>query len=203
MSLKASNPNHSAPRKHVLKLWNRIALQYLRAAANYFFVLSKILTHALWNLLTRRTWKSWRRKISSSPKNSEAENLIRFQACQVEIFCAQSETLTGLSPSTSVFPVSITPPLLHTQLHTDTTLIRRTSGIRLKNVRFSDEATIAQTSERGSPFSPSKCRLIGWLDGWFFWLFGCLVCLLVGYSISQVIVTTDSCLWVTGFKFRP
>jgi len=42
--------------------------------------------------------------------------------------CYASDGGTGFCLSTSVFSVSIIPPLLHTHLHLYTTLIRRTNG---------------------------------------------------------------------------
>jgi hypothetical protein len=43
-----------------------------------------------------------------------------------------------LSPSTSVSPVSIIPPMLHAHLHLSTTLIRRTSGRSLCTSKYSN-----------------------------------------------------------------
>ena len=46
------------------------------------------------------------------------------------------------SPSTSLFPVSIFLPMLHTQLHLNTTLIGRTSGRSLGTSKYSNALSL-------------------------------------------------------------
>jgi hypothetical protein len=57
-----------------------------------------------------------------------AEARVRSQVSHCEICDGQSGTGTGLSPSTSISPVSINPPMLHTHPYLPAPLSRRTSG---------------------------------------------------------------------------
>ena len=53
-------------------------------------------------------------------------------------FVVDSDTARELSPSTSVSPVSIIPPMLHIHLHLHVAVIRRTSGRRAGNFKQSN-----------------------------------------------------------------
>jgi hypothetical protein len=59
------------------------------------------------------------------------------------------------SLSISVFPVSVIPPMLHTHLHLDTTLTRKTKGGRLvpRNIRCSLEYLAALERREASHYS--------------------------------------------------
>lgn len=53
---------------------------------------------------------------------------VRQQDNPFEICDEQSGTETGFPPSTYSFPVSLIPPMVHTQLHLQVSLNRRTNG---------------------------------------------------------------------------
>jgi hypothetical protein len=75
------------------------------------------------------------------PLNEEAQ--VQFQVSPCAICCAQSVTLTGFTPGTSVSPVSVIPPMLHTDLQLNTTLTKRTSG---RNLRTFQKAMLFRKS---------------------------------------------------------
>jgi len=64
--------------------------------------------------------------VSRRPVMSEAR--VRSQYSPYEICGRQSDTRRGCSPSISVPPVSIIPPILHTYLHLHAAVTRMTNG---------------------------------------------------------------------------
>ena len=62
-----------------------------------------------------------------SHRSDTAEVRVRSQIIPCEICGVQSGNGTGFSPSTSVSPVSIISPMLHTHLHLHVALTRRTN----------------------------------------------------------------------------
>jgi hypothetical protein len=70
------------------------------------------------SLIRRRLLSSLRISANNATRCPlAAEAKVRFQASLCELYSGQSGTGTGFSPSTSVFPVSIIPLVLHTHLH--------------------------------------------------------------------------------------
>ena len=66
--------------------------------------------------------------VSRRPLTAKAPFLSQVSPCGV---CGeQSGTVTGFSPSTSVSPVSIIPPMLRTRLELHVALTRRTNAAR-------------------------------------------------------------------------
>jgi len=61
-----------------------------------------------------------------------AEAQFRSQTSSREVFVGHGGTVTSISPSTSVFPVSIIPPMIHTDLHLHVAPTRSTNGRSLK-----------------------------------------------------------------------
>ena len=64
--------------------------------------------------------------VSRRPLDAEAQ--FRSQTSSCEVFVGHSGNGTGFSPSTSVSPVSIIPPMLNTHLQLHTSLTRSTNG---------------------------------------------------------------------------
>jgi hypothetical protein len=67
--------------------------------------------------------------VSRRPLTTEVRSGCQGSPCT--IYGGRSGTGTGFSPSTSVFSVSISPPMLHTHLHLNVDLTRRMNGRRL------------------------------------------------------------------------
>jgi hypothetical protein len=63
--------------------------------------------------------------VSRRPLTVEEPFVTRASSC--EIYNERSGNETGISPSTSVSPVSTIPPMLHTHFHLITTIIRKTT----------------------------------------------------------------------------
>jgi len=70
-------------------------------------------------------WPAMAHAVSHRPLTAEVH--VRSQDSAYEICGGQSGTLTGFSPSTSVSPLGIIPPTLHTHLHLHVDLTRRTT----------------------------------------------------------------------------
>jgi hypothetical protein len=70
--------------------------------------------------------------VNRRPLTAEAQ--FRSQTSSCEVFVGHVGAVTGFSPSTSVSPVSIIPPMLHTHLHLHVALTRRTNGAKLENL---------------------------------------------------------------------
>jgi hypothetical protein len=74
--------------------------------------------------------------VSHRPLTAEAR--ARYQISLCKIYGGQSGNRTGFSPSTSVFPSSIIPPMLHTHVHLHVVPTRKAKGRSIRTFQKSN-----------------------------------------------------------------